>query len=162
MNAAHCTLSPLPRPCVVFASDDPAVRQAFMADFSRRLEILLAKDAKGLWEHLATRHVHVVIVDQRIQGGAGTGILLQARERHPSARRMLITGQEGAAALIQAVNVAGVTHLSRSPWDPDELASAVYLAYEDVVNEEERAAYTERLITANQQLEFALRQHLLS
>ena len=48
------------------------------------------------------------------------------------------------------------------PWDPEELTTAMQRAYDEFKAEEERTAYTEQLILVNQQLEFALRQRLLS
>jgi len=162
MSAAP-SLSKLPsKPCVLFVDDDAGNRQAFLATFRREMDVLLAKDMKEVWEHLATSQVHVVIADQRMPGTPGSQMLALVRERYPSIKRMLITGYSDLEAIIDAVNKAGVSHYSAKPWNADELAGAVRQAYEEVRAEEERSAYTERLITANQQLEFALRQRLLS
>ncbi len=38
----------------------------------------------------------------------------------------------------------------------------MHQAFDEVKAEEDQAAYTERLVTANRQLEFALRQRLIS
>ena len=43
-----------------------------------------------------------------------------------------------------------------------QLVAAVDQAYADIRSEADRAAYTQRLEDANRQLEFALRQRLLS
>jgi len=95
-------------------------------------------------------------------GTPGSQMLSLVRDRYPNIKRMLITGYSDLEAIVEAVNKAGVSHYSAKPWNADELADAVQKAFGEVKAEEERIAYTERLITANQQLEFALRQRLLS
>lgn len=150
------------RPCVLFVDDDAGNRQAFQATFRRSVEVLLAKDIKQVWEHLATRHVHVVIADQRMPGTTGSRMLAQIRERYPGVRRMLITGFSDLEAIIEAVNEGGVSRYIAKPWNADELTVAMQQAFGEVKAEEERQRYTELLLEANRQLEFALRQRLLS
>lgn len=162
MSAAPQLSSNAVRPCVLFVDDDAGNRQAFQSTFRRTMDVLLAKDMKEVWEHLATSHVHVVIADQRMPGTPGSQMLALVRERYPAIKRMLITGYADMEAIIEAVNKAGVSHYCAKPWNTDELSGAVNKAFLEVKAEEERSAYTERLIMANQQLEFALRQRLLS
>ncbi|HNR53955.1 MAG TPA: response regulator [Flavobacteriales bacterium] len=162
MSAAPAHQPEHARPCVLFVDDDAGNRQAFLSTFRRDMDVLLARNMKEVWEHLATSHVHVVIADQRMPGTPGSQMLALVRERYPAIKRMLITGYSDIEAVIEAVNKAGVMHYCSKPWDPSELVQVVRKAYEEVRAEEERVAYTEKLITANQQLEFALRQRLLS
>ncbi|MBL7952315.1 MAG: response regulator [Flavobacteriales bacterium] len=150
------------RPCVLFVDDDAGNRQAFQSTFRRSMDVLLAKDLKEVWALLAAHHVHVVIADQRMPGTPGSQMLTLVRERYPSIRRMLITGYADIEAIIEAVNKAGVSHYFAKPWQADDLSSVMRKAYDEVRAEEERTAYTERLVDANQRLEFALRQRLLS
>ena len=162
MSAAPARQPEPVRPCVLFVDDDASNRQAFLSSFKREMEVLLAKDMKEVWECLASHHVHVVIADQRMPGTPGSRMLAQVRERYPGIKRMLITGYSDIEAVIEAVNKAGVMHYSAKPWDHAELVEAVRKAYDEFRAEEQRVAYTEQLITVNQQLEFALRQRLLS
>lgn len=162
MSAAPELYKESGRPCVLFVDDDAGNRQAFLATFRREMDVLLARDMKEVWAHLAASHVHVVIADQRMPGTPGSEMLALVKGRYPGVKRMLITGYADMQAIIEAVNKAGVSHYSAKPWNADELAAAVRQAFDEVKAEEERSAYTERLITANQQLEFALRQRLLS
>jgi response regulator RpfG family c-di-GMP phosphodiesterase len=60
------------------------------------------------------------------------------------------------------VNEGGVSRYIAKPWDPEELTRAMRKAYDEVKAEEANKAYVERLLEANKQLEFALRQRLLS
>ncbi len=149
-------------PTVLFVDDDASNRQAFLSTFRRSVNVVLASDLKGAWEQLATHHVHVVIADQRMPGMPGSRMLAMIRERYPSVRRMLITGYSDIEAIIEAINDGGVSRYIAKPWDQDELTQAMHGAFEELKAEEERDKYTKRLIEANQQLEFALRQYLLS
>lgn len=126
------------------------------------MDVLLARDMKEAWEHLAGNHVHVVIADQRMPGTPGSRMLGLIRERYPTIRRMLITGYSDIQAIIEAVNEGGVSRYIAKPWDPEELTRAMRKAYDEVKAEEANKAYVERLLEANKQLEFALRQRLLS
>lgn len=126
------------------------------------MDVLLAKDMKEAWEHLAGNHVHVVIADQRMPGTPGSRMLGLIRERYPTIRRMLITGYSDIQAIIEAVNEGGVSRYIAKPWDPEELTRAMRKAYNEVKAEEANKAYVERLLEAIKQLEFALRQRLLS
>lgn len=162
MNAAP-RLSPVnTRPCVLFVDDDAGNRQAFLSAFRRDMDVHIAKDVKEVWELLASHHIHVVIADQRMPGTPGSRILSMVKERYPAIRRMIITGYSDIDAVIDAVNEGGVSRYIAKPWNADELNQAMRQAYNEVQAEEERKAYMEQLLEANQQLEFALRQRLLS
>jgi len=104
----------------------------------------------------------VVIADQRMPGTPGSRMLGMIRERYPNIRRMLITGYSDIEGIIEAINDGRVSRYIAKPWDPEELTMAMQRAYDEFKAEEERTAYTEQLILVNQQLEFALRQRLLS
>lgn len=162
MSAAPKLSNEPGRPCVLFVDDDAGNRQAFQTTFRRDMDVLVARDLKEVWELLATHHVHVVIADQRMPGTPGSRVLSMVRERYPSIRRMIITGYADIDAVIDAVNEGGVSRYIAKPWNVTELTAAMQKAFADVQAEEERKAYMERLLQANQQLEFALRQRLLS
>ncbi|HRH38247.1 MAG TPA: response regulator, partial [Flavobacteriales bacterium] len=75
---------------------------------------------------------------------------------------MLVTGYADLEAIIDAVNNGGVTKYFSKPWVNDQLVKAVNDAHAEMKAEAEKDNFTERLKQANAQLEFALRQRLLS
>ena len=159
-------VKPLPlalaKPCVVFVDDDAGNRQAFTAAFRHAMTVLTAANIGEVWAHLASENVHVVIADQRMPGVRGSELLTQVRDRYPNVRRMLITAYADLEAVIEAVNNGGVTKYFSKPWVGDMIVQAVSQAHRDIQAEEERLEYLRRLEEANRQLEFALRQRLLS
>lgn len=92
----------------------------------------------------------------------GSELLTLAKERFPDVCRMLITAYSDLEAVIDAVNNGGVTKYFAKPWVHDRLVKAVQDAFTAICEEQEREAYLKRLEEANRQLEFALRQRLLS
>ncbi|MBL0127430.1 MAG: response regulator [Flavobacteriales bacterium] len=162
MNALARDLQPVELPTVLFVDDDAGNRQAFHAAFRHQMNVLLAADLAEAWEHLGSKTVHVVIADQRMPRTTGSELLTMVKERHPTVRRMLVTAYSDLEAIIDAVNNGGVTKYFAKPWVSDQLVKAVQEAYVEITNEAERANYLTRLEESNRQLEFALRQRLLS
>lgn len=149
-------------PCVLFVDDEASNRQAFQSMFRRDFKVIVAADLQEAWSELERHAVHVVIADQRMPGMTGSELLHLVRERHPHVRRMLMTGYSDLQAVIDAVNLGGVSQYIAKPWDPVRVIDAVQRAFADLQREQDKDAYTAQLIETNRQLEFALRQALLS
>ncbi|MFN3874442.1 MAG: response regulator [Flavobacteriales bacterium] len=162
MHALSQSQQPFGQPVVLFVDDDAGNRQAFHAAFRHRMHVLLAASAQEALDLLASHKVHVLVADQRMPAASGSELLALVKARHPLVRRMLVTAYSDLEAIIDAVNNGGVSRYFAKPWVNDQLASAVEEAYAEFKREEEREAYTKRLEEANRQLEFALRQRLLS
>ncbi|MCB0792778.1 MAG: response regulator [Flavobacteriales bacterium] len=150
------------RPTVLFVDDDAPNRQAFAAAFGRHFHVFTASGLEEAWSFLATDRVDVLITDQRMPGTPGDELLRLVRERFPRVRRMLMTGYADLQAVVAAVNQGGISHYMAKPWDAGELIEAVNKAYAEIRAEEERKVREQQLMEANRQLEFALRQRLLS
>jgi DNA-binding NtrC family response regulator len=150
------------QPTVLFLDDEPANRQTFKAAFRREFNVLVAGNLQEVMDLLERHEVHVLISDQRMPGTSGNEVLRQVKERFPRVRRMLITAYADLQALVDALNQAAVCHYIQKPWEVEDVLSAVRAAWEDYQAENERKAFTERLLESNRQLEFALRQSLLS
>lgn len=162
MNAVAKDFAPTELPVVLFVDDDAGNRQAFHAAFRHHMQVLLAADLREAWMQLQSHAVHIVIADQRMPSTTGSELLTMVKERYPHVRRMLVTAYSDLEAIIDAVNNGGVTKYFAKPWVNEQLVKAVQEAHAELKAEAERAAYTERLIEANRQLEFALRQRLIS
>ncbi|HEX2617532.1 MAG TPA: response regulator [Flavobacteriales bacterium] len=149
-------------PCVLYVDPDTANREAFQAAFQREFKVLLALGLEDAWKHLAQHDVHVVICDQRLPGIDGSMALREIRSRYPQVRRMLVSAQADLQSLVDALNHGGACFYIQEPWEVEVVRAAVAQAFAEIRQEWERRAYTERLLDANRQLEFALRQTLLA
>ena len=80
----------------------------------------------------------------------------------PAIPRVLLTGYTDINAVIDAINKGSVYKYVQKPWAEEELRETIenaLILYSRGKNKEE---LTEKLITTNEQLEFLLRQNLLS
>jgi DNA-binding NtrC family response regulator len=149
-------------PTVLYVDDEEGNRQAFTTAFRREFRVLTAATLQEAWDVLGRNEVHVVLSDQRMPGTVGTELLQLVREKYPAIRRMLVTGYSDLQAVVDAINNCGVMKYISKPWDPSSIASAIREAFLDLRREREQKALTEQLEETNRQLEFALRQRLLS
>ena len=158
----HLPMTRTDLPTVLFIDDEQGNRLTFKAAFRTEFNVLTAADLNEAWTLLEKNAVHVVICDQRMPGVTGSEALVRIKERYPQVRRMLITAHADLQALVDALNQAGVCHYIQKPWEAAEVRKAVKAAWEDYKAETARDAFTEKLLESNRQLEFALRQSLLS
>lgn len=149
-------------PTVLFLDDRAGNRQAFHATFRRDFNVLTAASPEEALGMLQVGDVHVIIADQRMPGLTGDEVLALVRKHHPHVRRMLLTAYADLDAVVNALNLGGACYCIRKPWQPEEVVAAVLAAHRDLLAEREQASYTARLVKSNQQLEFALRQRLIS
>lgn len=152
----------VPVPCVLYVDDEPGNLQAFMASFRKNFKVLLATTAQEAMDLLSSNDVHVVMADQRMPGTLGTELLRLVKERYPKVKRMLVTAYGDIHAVIEAINQGGVMGYISKPWQAEAVVGAVQKAFYEVRLERDKEDHVTRLSEANAQLEFALRQALLS
>lgn len=149
-------------PTVLYVDDEEGNRKAFTSAFRRSFRVFTAATFQEAWDILSQQEIHVLLSDQRMPGTSGTELLAQVRERFPAVRRMLVTGYSDLQAVVDAINNCGVLRYMSKPWDSGAMIAAVQDAMSEIRRERERQAFTEQLEESNRQLEFALRQRLLS
>lgn len=149
-------------PCVLYINGLDDARASFIAEFRSEFHVLAVASPEEAMAELARRTVHVVISDQHQDGVTGCRTLQAIRASHPHVRRMLVTADLDLQAVVDALNQAGVCRYIQRPWEAAEVRRAVQEAFADIQAESERAVFMDRLVETNRQLEFALRQQLLS
>ncbi|MFB2530754.1 sigma-54-dependent transcriptional regulator [Paracoccus sp. p4-l81] len=114
-----------PRPAVLLVDDEPHSLSAMKMALEDDFDILTAPDAAAGAQALADNWVQVVVCDQRMPGRSGVDFLTEVRERWPETVRIIITGYTDPAAMIAAINDAGIHQFIAKPWHPDHLLMAV-------------------------------------
>ena len=126
---------------ILFVDDEPNVLAALQRQLRGRYgvetatggaEALLALDGRGPYA--------VVVSDMRMPGVDGVRVLAHARQRHPDASRVLLTGYADVHSAIEAVNQGNIFRFLTKPCPPDVLATALDAAltqYRLVVAERE-------------------------
>ncbi|MDX5426470.1 MAG: response regulator [Bacteroidota bacterium] len=147
---------------VLYVDDEPNNLQSFKANFRRDYKVFIAESGKEGLEILEKEKVEIILTDQRMPEMTGIEFLVKVREKHPDPMRLLITGYADINAVIDAINKGQVFYYLTKPWNEDEVRIAIKNAYEVYTLRKENRELLEKLERANEQLEFLLRQKLLS
>lgn len=147
---------------VLYVDDEENNLQAFKATFRRDYEIFLAISAQKGREILETENVDIIITDQRMPEMTGVEFLESIIPLYPKPIRLLLTGYTDIQAVIDAINKGQVYHYLTKPWEEDYLRTVIKNAFEIYSLRRENERLTQALLKANEQLEFLLRQNLLS
>lgn len=147
---------------VLYVDDESANLHGFKAAFRRDFQVFLAISGKEGLEILDREQVEIIITDQRMPEMSGVAFLEEVIKRHPEPIRILLTGYSDIQAVIDAINRGQVYHYLTKPWDESQLRNIIHKAYEVFALRRENLDLLRRLEKSNEQLEFLLRQQLLS
>lgn len=140
---------------VLYVDDEQDNLFSFKAMFRIKYRVLTAATGEEALKLLESKLVHVIISDQRMPQMTGVELLEKVQEKYPDSIRLLLTGYADMNVVIEAVNKGKIFHYLTKPWNEEELTMAIERAY---------GAWVEKqsLKNTNEQLEFLLRQKLLS
>lgn len=147
---------------VLYVDDEINNLVAFTANFRQHFKIFTAASAQEGLEILEKEEIHVIITDQRMPGMKGVGFLEAVAEKFPEPVRIMLTGYSDIEAVIEAVNKTHIYKYITKPWKEEELTAAIEDAYRVYQRNKERKELISKLTRANEQLEFMLRDKLIS
>ncbi|MBB5634625.1 response regulator RpfG family c-di-GMP phosphodiesterase [Pedobacter cryoconitis] len=147
---------------VLYVDDEVHNLNSFKAGFRRKFNIFTAESAVEGRKILETELIHVIITDQRMPVTTGIEFLESIIPDFPDPIRILLTGYADINAVIDAINKGQVYKYIQKPWMDEDLRINIEKAYEIYALRKENKELTEALLVANKQLEFLLRQNLLS
>lgn len=147
---------------VLYVDDEVHNLNSFKAGFRRKFNIFTAESALEGRKVLETELIHVIITDQRMPVTTGIEFLESIIPDFPDPIRILLTGYADINAVIDAINKGQVYKYIQKPWMDEDLRINIEKAYEIYALRKENKELTEALLVANKQLEFLLRQNLLS
>lgn len=147
---------------VLYVDDEENNLISFKAAFRRYFKIFTAISAHEAKIILAQNDIHVLISDQRMPGTLGTELLAEALKNNPDQIRILLTGFADMEAIKDAINKGQIYHYLQKPWNDAELKETIENAYKIYHLKKEQQELNEKLLLNNEQLEFMLRQKLLS
>ena len=147
---------------VLYVDDEENNLVAFRASFRRHFTIFTAISADDAKIILSQNSIHVLITDQRMPGTLGTELLAQAVKEYPDQIRILLTGFSDIEAIKDAINKGQIYHYLQKPWNDVDLKETIENAYKIYHLKRKQQQLTQQLQLNNEQLEFMLRQKLLS
>ena len=147
---------------ILYVDDELNNLVSFKAVFRIKYNIYTAISGEEAISILKNKAVHIIITDQRMPNMTGVEFLESIIEEHPDPIRILLTGYADMNAVIDAINKGKIFHYLTKPWNEEELDIAITRAYEVYKQKMEEKETTPKLSVSNEQLEFLLRQKLLS
>lgn len=147
---------------VLYVDDEVNNLQSFKAAFRRDFLIYTAESAKEGMKILSEMPIEVIITDQRMPEMTGVEFLESIIPQYPDPIRILLTGYSDIQAVIDAINKGQVYHYITKPWDEEQLRNIIKKSLEVYTLRAENKELIKSLLRANEQLEFLLRQKLLS
>ena len=112
--------------------------------------------------HIDETDIQVILTDQRMPEVTGVEFLESIIEFYPDPIRILVTGYSDINTVINAVNKGQIYKYISKPWNNDDLKQTIDRAYEVYRLRKENVELTNSLIQVNKQLEFMVRQKLIS
>jgi response regulator RpfG family c-di-GMP phosphodiesterase len=106
--------------------------------------------------------IEVVLTDQRMPEMTGVEFLKSILPIHPDPIRILLTGYADLQASIDAVNDGKIFHYLSKPWNEDEVNLIIQKAHQVYLHQKNEREMKSKLIQTADQMEFLLRQSLLS
>jgi len=147
---------------ILYVDDEENNLFSFKATFRIKYNVLTALSGDGALEILQKNLVHIIVTDQRMPEMTGVEFLEKVLEKYPDPMRILLTGYADMDAVVDAVNKGKIFHYLAKPWDEDELDLTIQSAYAKYLERAELKETNAKLEVSNEQLEFLLRQKLLS
>jgi response regulator RpfG family c-di-GMP phosphodiesterase len=147
---------------VLYVDDEENNLFSFKATFRIKYQVLTAISGEEALKILEQKPVHVIITDQRMPEMTGVEFLEKVLVKYPDPMRILLTGYADMGAVVDAVNKGKIFHYLAKPWNEEELDMTIIRAYDKYLEKIELKEMNEKLAGSNDQLEFMLRQKLLS
>jgi len=148
---------------VLYVDDEENNLFSFKATFRLKYDVITAISAADAIKILDEQpDIAIIITDQRMPNMTGVEFLHSIKENHPLPMRILLTGYTDINALIEAVNLGKIHYYLSKPWSEEELDKTIKEAYSHYEKRLGEIDLTEKLSRSNDQLEFMLRQKLLS
>jgi response regulator RpfG family c-di-GMP phosphodiesterase len=147
---------------LLYVDDEENNIIAFKATFRIKYQVFTATSGAEALAILAKQAVMIVITDQRMPGMTGVDFLGQVLEKYPDPVRILLTGYADMSAVVDAINKGKIFHYLTKPWNEHEVELTINSAYEKYLENKTLKDTNDKLAVSNDQLEFMLRQKLLS
>lgn len=147
---------------ILYIDDEVHNLNAFKASFRRTFSVFTAESGKEALPILESEDIHIILTDQRMPNMTGVEFLASILDTYPDPIRILLTGYSDLTAVVDAINKGQVYLYITKPWQEEELRQNLEKAFEVFDLRRQNKQLTENLLVVNSQLEFMLRQKLIS
>ncbi len=147
---------------ILYVDDELNNLISFKAVFRLKYNVFTAISGEEAIKILNTKTINIIITDQRMPQMTGVEFLESILDEFPDPIRILLTGYADMSAVVDAINKGKIFHYLTKPWNEEELDMTIERAFGVYKEKMEEKEMNEKLTVSNEQLEFLLRQKLLS
>lgn len=147
---------------ILYVDDEENNLISFRATFRTRYNVKTAISGDAAMELLNNHRFEIIITDQRMPKMTGVEFLEHIIPSHPDPMRILLTGYTDMSAVVDAINKGKIFHYLNKPWSEEELDATIQKAHQAYLEKKKIREMNDQLSLTNEQLEFLLRQRLLS
>lgn len=147
---------------ILYVDDEENNLISFKAVFRIKYQVFTAISAAEAKEILKGHTINIIITDQRMPQMTGVEFLESILDEYPDPIRVLLTGYADMNAVIDAINKGKIFHYLTKPWNEEELDMTIARGFDIYKQKMEEKELNQKLSLSNEQLEFLLRQKLLS
>ena len=147
---------------VLYVDDEANNLISFKATFRMKYKVYTASGGMEAMQIVEQHPIDIIITDQRMPQMTGVEFLEEVIKVNPEAMRILLTGYADMSAVVDAVNKGKIFHYLSKPWSEEELDDTIQRAYTIFAERKKIRESFSQLEVTNEQLEFLLRQKLLS
>ncbi|WP_313190691.1 response regulator [Sphingobacterium sp.] len=147
---------------VLYLDDEENNLFSFKATFRFKYNVFTALTGAEALEIISKNDIQIIITDQRMPEMTGVEFLEKVIQIKPDPMRILLTGYTDMGAVVDAINKGKIFHYLNKPWREEELTETISRAFEIYQNKKNIIDQKSKLEISNEQLEFLLRQKLLS
>ena len=120
---------PLPRPVLLILEDEPQLILIICDLLGEAFEIETAENVEEALRLLGQRKFDILLSDQMLPGKKqGLDFLMEAMEKQPEAKRILMTGYLNPELLSRGTTMAGLSAVLLKPVDSARLKEALRMA----------------------------------
>lgn len=113
-------------PRILCVDDEPRILEGLVLHLRREYQVYTANSGPMALQTLKdVGGVAVVVSDMRMPGMDGAALLKQVKQRFPETSRILLTGEPGREAAVQAINEGQIFRFLTKPCAPDQLRTAI-------------------------------------
>lgn len=146
---------------LLYVDDEEFALTSFKSTFRRSYAVHIAKSAEEGRAILREREIDVVMTDQRMPGETGVEFLKSILPEYEHVVRIMLTGYSDMDVVIDAVNDGRISHYATKPFKEERMIKLLKRASEVILLRRERDQLLQMALTANEQLQFVLRDKSL-
>ena len=150
------------KPRVLYLDDEKDALTLFEMSFGRKFDIFTTSDPDEARKIVKDEVLHVILTDQRMPKESGVQFLESIIDKHPDPIRILVTAYSDINAVVDAINKGRIYEYIQKPYVMEGMEQTIWNAAETFFLRRDKEQMMQKLTRANSQLDFMLRQRLLT